>query len=135
MPANSNLDKMDNIEKTIAGEFNPVNPEQLQQVEGEAAKENKLAEAPSQRFNPNPDYQTTGEILTIEEIRSRYPREWVLLAIAETDEEWYIYRGEVLAHSSNRNEIDEQLSPAFQRVKSIAIEYTGPLPEDYALLL
>ncbi|MBO1351379.1 MAG: hypothetical protein EBE86_030260 [Hormoscilla sp. GUM202] len=84
--------------------------------------------------NHNPDYQPTGEILTIAEIRSRYPREWVLIADTESDQDWNVIRGEVLVHSPDRDEIDKGLKQ-FKHITSIAIEYTGPLPEDYAVLL
>lgn len=86
------------------------------------------------QMNNGSDYKPTGEILTIEEIRSRYPREWVLIADTESDDEWNVIRGEVLAHSPERDEIDEALIK-FKHIKSISIEYTGPVPEDYAVLL
>jgi len=72
--------------------------------------------------------------LKIEEIRSRYPQEWVLIADTESDEQFNVIQGEVLAHSPNRDEIDQALIE-FKNVKSIAIEYTGPIPSDYAILL
>lgn len=76
------------------------------------------------------DYQPTGEILTLAEIRDRYPREWVLIADTESDDLWNVIRGEVLAHSPERKEIDRALTN-FQNVRSISIEYTGPIPDDY----
>jgi len=82
----------------------------------------------------NHDYKLTGEILTIEEICSRYPREWVLIADTESDEQWNPIRGEVLAHSPDRDEIDKALIK-LENVKSIVIEYTGSIPENYAVLL
>ncbi|GET36983.1 hypothetical protein [Microseira wollei] len=48
------------------------------------------------------DYKPTGEILTIAEIRDRYPRQWVLIADTESDNEWNVIRGEVLVHSPQR---------------------------------
>jgi hypothetical protein len=84
--------------------------------------------------NNGTDYKPTGEILTIEEVRSRYPHEWVLIADTESDDEWNVIRGEVLAHSLDRDEIDQALMK-FKHIKSISIEYTGPVPEDYTVLL
>ena len=72
--------------------------------------------------------------MTIEEIRSRYPREWVLIADTESDEDWNVIRGEVLVHSPDRDFVDKSLAD-LNHITSIAIEYTGPLPEDYAVLL
>jgi L-rhamnose mutarotase len=75
----------------------------------------------------------TGEILTIAEIRDRYPCEWVLIAEPESDEQWNALRGKILAHSPDREEINKALI-AFKHIQSISIEYTGPLPFDYAVI-
>ncbi len=84
--------------------------------------------------NNGSDYQPIGEILTVEEIRGRYPREWVLIADTESDDLWNVIRGEVLAHSPEREEIDRALTK-FQDVRSISIEYTGPIPDEYSVVL
>ena len=83
--------------------------------------------------NNGSDYKPTGEILTVAEIRDRYPREWVLIADTESDDLWNVIRGEVLAHSPQREEIDQALTK-FQDVRSISIEYTGPVPDEYSVL-
>jgi len=97
-------------------------------------REISLAETGKIHVNDNPGYKPTGEILKIEEIRSRYPQEWVLIADLEADEQLNIIQGEILAHSPNRKEIDQALIK-FKNVKSIAIEYTGSIPSDYSVLL
>jgi hypothetical protein len=84
--------------------------------------------------NNGSDYQPIGEILTVEEIRDRYPREWVLIADTESDDLWNVIRGEVLAHSPEREEIDRALTK-FQDVRSISIEYTGPICDEYSVVL
>lgn len=95
----------------------------------------EFVQPPLRIVNPNPDYQPVGEILTMAEIRDRYPREWVLIADIETDEEVNeVIRGEVLVHSGDREEAYAAL-PKFNHIHSIAIEYTGPLPDDYAIML
>ena len=95
----------------------------------------EFVQPPQRIVNPNPDYQPVGEILTMGEIRDRYPREWVLIADIETDEEINeVIRGEVLVHSGDRDETYAALSK-FNHLKSIAIEYTGPLPNDYVVML
>ncbi|MEG3966891.1 MULTISPECIES: hypothetical protein [unclassified Microcoleus] len=83
--------------------------------------------------NNGSDYKPTGEILTAAEIRDRYPREWVLIADTESDDLWNVIRGEVLAHSPQREEIDRALTK-FKDVRSISIEYTGPIPDEYSVL-
>ncbi len=96
--------------------------------------EQEITQTGEKPVNHNLDDKPCGEILTIEEIRRRYPHEWVLIAEVESDEQWNVIRGEVLAHSPEREEIDKALI-AFENVKSLAIEYTGPVPQDYAVLL
>lgn len=83
--------------------------------------------------NNGSDYKPIGEILTAAEIRDRYPREWVLIADTESDDLWNVIRGEVLAHSPQREEIDRALTN-FKDVRSISIEYTGPIPDDYSAI-
>ena len=73
------------------------------------------------------------QILTLEEIISLYPDEWVLIAYTELDEDLNVIQGEVLAHSPDRDQLYSQLS--LRKGKSIAIEYTGPIPEDLAVML
>jgi len=84
--------------------------------------------------NNGSDYKPIGEILTAAEIRDRYPREWVLIADTESDDLWNVIRGEVLAHSPQREEIDRALTK-FKDVRSISIEYTGPIPDEYSAIL
>ena len=83
--------------------------------------------------NNGSDYKATGKILTVAEIRERYPREWVLIADTESDDLWNVIRGEVLAHSPEREQIDRALTK-FTDIRSISIEYTGPIPDDYSLI-
>ncbi|WP_293128080.1 hypothetical protein [Microcoleus sp. bin38.metabat.b11b12b14.051] len=83
--------------------------------------------------NNGSDYKPTAEILTLAEIRERYPCEWVLIADTESDDLWNVIRGEVLAHSPERDEIDRALTK-FPDIRSISIEYTGPIPDDYSLI-
>jgi hypothetical protein len=75
----------------------------------------------------------TSKILSLEEIYSLYPDEWVLIAYTELDEDLNVIRGEVLGHSPDRDLLyDNALS---RKGKSVAIEYTGSIPEDLAAML
>jgi hypothetical protein len=67
------------------------------------------------------------EILTLEEIKERYPQQWVLIAYTEEDEYLNVIRGEVLAYSPDRYDIYDYLPN--RNGKAVAIEYTGPIPE------
>lgn len=105
----------------------------IAQAEADLLAEYPIRE-PSIQRNNGTNYKPTGEVLTIAEIRSRYPCEWVLIADTELDDQWNVIRGEVLAHSPERDEIDQSLIK-FKHIQSISIEYTGPVPEDYAVVL
>jgi hypothetical protein len=67
------------------------------------------------------------KILTMEEIRQKYPNQWVLIEYAELDDDLNIVRGEVVETASTKDEIYEKLLNA--KVMRFAIEYTGQLPE------
>jgi hypothetical protein len=101
--------------------------EEISQVEAPQFSQHQI-----QKNNDTFD-KPTREILTIAEIRDRYPCEWVLIADPESDDEWNARRGKILAHSPEREEIDKALS-AFKHIHSISIEYTGPLPADYVVI-
>jgi len=73
------------------------------------------------------------EVLNIEEIKSQYSGEWLLISYTELDEQMNVVRGQVLAHSPHRDEIYRQLLSA--KGKSVAVEYTGSIPEDLAVVL
>lgn len=105
---------------------------QLLNEEITRSETNQQSQAQIQNNNGS-DYKPIGEILTAAEIRDRYPREWVLIADTESDDLWNVIRGEVLAHSPQREEIDRALTK-FKDVRSISIEYTGPIHDEYSVL-
>jgi hypothetical protein len=76
---------------------------------------------------------TVPEILSFEEIQRRYPDQWVLIADVEVDEEMQVIRGEVLAHSSDRDEVYDALSMG--KGRSLTLEYLGIPPGDWAVML
>ncbi len=73
------------------------------------------------------------EVMTMAEIASSYPNEWLLIADAELDDDLNIVRGEVIAHSPDRDEVYQKLLSL--KGRSFAIEYTGNPPEDWAVAL
>lgn len=73
------------------------------------------------------------ELLTVAEIEARYPDEWVFLSDHELDANWEIIRGRVLAHSKNRDEVDQKAMEL--RPTHSAFLFTGGLPEGVAFLL
>jgi len=65
------------------------------------------------------------ETLTLDEIRRRFPDEWVLIDVLEEDELGQPTCGRVLAHSPDRDEIYREQA---RLQGDLAIVYTGELP-------
>jgi len=57
----------------------------------------------------------------------------LLIAYTELDDRMNVTRGEVLAHSPNRDEVYRKLLS--MKGKAVAVEYTGTVPEDLAVVL
>ena len=73
------------------------------------------------------------DILTLEEIQKQYPRQWVLIVEPELDEDLNIIRGKVLYNSPDRDEAYSKLS--LRNGKLLAVEYTGTMSDDIAVML
>ncbi len=71
--------------------------------------------------------------MTIEEIRSQFDSEWVLIEDPETDEGLKVLRGKVLYHSKDRDDVYRKA--VARRAKRSAIIYTGEIPEETAVVL
>ena len=70
--------------------------------------------------------------MTWEEICKHYAGEWVLIEYETLDEQLNVITGEVIAHSSDKEAIYRHLLTTQGR--NIAIEYTGALPQDLAVI-
>jgi hypothetical protein len=73
------------------------------------------------------------KIINIDEIKSRYDGEWVLIGDPVTDESLSVVRGNVLSHSRDRDEVyrkARELKPTHS-----AILFFGHLPKDAAIVL
>ena len=73
------------------------------------------------------------DVLTIEEIESRFDSEWVLIGDLKTGKAQRLVSGRVLAHSRNRDDVDRCLLTL--RPKHYAMWYTGRIPDDMAVVL
>lgn len=73
------------------------------------------------------------EILSYEEIEQRYDGEWVLIAYTEVDRNLKPIAGEVIAHSTDRDEVYNALGDRGNR--GVAIECFVRMPEDMAFML
>ena len=71
--------------------------------------------------------------LLIEQIRRRYKREWLLIAIDEMDEATTRpRRGRLLAHSKNREAVYDQLLRTTAKLPLVTYSEDSP-PEGYAV--
>jgi hypothetical protein len=73
------------------------------------------------------------ETLTLEEIKTRYPSEWVLIGEPQTDDSLEVVAGEVLSHSLDRDEVDRKLLEL--RPTRFALRYLGTMPDNMAIVL
>jgi hypothetical protein len=73
------------------------------------------------------------EVLTIDEIESRFVSEWVLVGDPETDEAFHVLRGTILCHGPDRDAVYRKAVEL--RPKESAILYTGKMPENTAIVL
>ena len=71
--------------------------------------------------------------MTIEEIRSQFDSEWILIEDPETNEALEVLRGNVVHHSRDRDEVYRKAVSL--RPKRCAVVYTGEIPEDTAVVL
>ena len=75
------------------------------------------------------------DTVTREEMEATFAGQWLLVGHPEWDEELNLIRGEVLAHSADRDEIYRRLLSTKKPGDSLAIEYVGPIPDDAAVML
>jgi hypothetical protein len=73
------------------------------------------------------------EILTRKEIEKRFDAEWILIADPELDKHLNVVRGEVVAHSRERDEVYQKAVDL--RLKHSAFLYTGKVPDNMVIIL
>jgi hypothetical protein len=69
-----------------------------------------------------------GEVLTINEMESRYKDEWLLIEDPETNEVLQVLKGRVLWHGQDRDELYRKMLELQPRHS--AVWYTGILPRN-----
>jgi hypothetical protein len=74
-----------------------------------------------------------GEMLTMEEIESRFAPELVLIGEPQTAEDLSVRAGKVLFHSPDRDEVYRKALEL--RPGRFAVRYLGTWPENMALVL
>ena len=75
---------------------------------------------------------STVEILTLKEIKEKYPNEWVLIEYEELDSLYNVIKGHVISHSPVKESIYKDLMET--KGKNVALEYTGIIEEDMAVM-
>ena len=75
--------------------------------------------------------RSAGEILSVEQIVQRYDAEWVLLRDPVVAKGPRLIKGEVVAHSRNRDDIDRVALRL--KLRSSASFFTGPINGDFIL--
>jgi len=73
------------------------------------------------------------DLLSFEEIKARFPAEWVLVVDYQTDASLELVAGRVLCHSIDREEVDRKLLEL--RPSRFAVRYLGTMAENTALVL
>jgi hypothetical protein len=73
------------------------------------------------------------DILTVAEIQSQFPSEWILVGDPDTDKSLEVRGGRVLYHSRDRDEVYRKAIEL--RPKRFAMLYTGTMPESTAIVL
>ena len=73
------------------------------------------------------------ELLTIEDIKTRFAPDWVLIGEPRMDENQRLLAGKVLFHSRDREEVYRRAIEL--RPGHFAFRYLGELPEDMAFVL
>jgi hypothetical protein len=73
------------------------------------------------------------EVLTVTEIQSQFPSEWVLVENPNTNDSLEVQSGNVLYHSKDREEVYRKAVEL--RPKKFAMLYTGSIPPNTAIVL
>jgi hypothetical protein len=68
----------------------------------------------------------TDDFVCIPEVEKRHPDEWLAFEVAEEDEKGFPLRGRLLAHSPEREVIDEAVLEA--RPRDFYVVWTGERP-------
>ena len=68
------------------------------------------------------------DVLSMDEIKLRYPNQWVLIGDPDTNNAQAVLRGTVLWHSTDRDEVYNKAIEL--RPKHVAFCFTGRVPQE-----
>lgn len=74
---------------------------------------------------------TKTPLLTKDQIKTKYPDQWLLITDYELDRATSLCKGRVIAHSKRREEIHRALK---DHAGNLCIHFTGSLPRDTGIL-
>lgn len=66
-----------------------------------------------------------GDLMTIEEIQSRYAPDWVLIVDIESDELQRVRKGRVVIHGPNRDEVWSKMDDLHPHPAQFSVRYLG----------
>jgi hypothetical protein len=84
------------------------------------------------KLNAGGEYQMENERMTIEEIRTAYDGEWVLLGDPQTNNMLEILGGKILSHSKDRTALQNEALKI--RPRHSAVLYIGDLSESMIVI-
>lgn len=70
-------------------------------------------------------------LLTREQMKARYPNQWLLIVDYELDASTSLRKGRVVAHSGGREDIHRALR---EHSGNLCVHFTGSLPRDTGIL-
>ena len=74
------------------------------------------------------------ESMTMAEIESQFPDEWILVQDPQTNEQLEVLSGRVVCHSPNREDIDRAMLE-WKPPRRFAILFTRTVPDDRVYVL
>jgi hypothetical protein len=91
------------------------------------------ASARPTRLSKQRKERAANPLLTLAQIKSRYPDEWILLKDPVVGKHLQVLKGVVAGHSKNRDDVDQKAIDL--RLKRSAFLYTGEVPKDAVIIL
>ena len=67
------------------------------------------------------------------EIEKKYKKQWILVDVIKVDQNLNTVEGNVIAHSTDKEDIYKALLE--KKPKKFSIEYTGKIPDDLAVVM
>ncbi len=77
-------------------------------------------------------FMDSPSILTLEQMKERYWGEWLLIDLAELDENMNVKQGRVLFHSADQQEVYDSIH--LREGRAASIEHLGSILDDYAVM-